>query len=68
MIWLQPKNLMFHDVLSTVGGLFELTLKYGKKSFFPYLQMGGKTQGWVAGNEFQNSNAFFRFGLSWYFN
>ncbi|MEA3452149.1 MAG: hypothetical protein U9Q83_09650, partial [Bacteroidota bacterium] len=67
IIWMQPENLFFQDAHGTLGGLFEMTFKYGKKNFFPYLQMGGKTQGWVAGNEFQNSNAFLRFGLSWYF-
>ncbi len=66
MLWLQPENLLFFDTKGKIGGLFELTLKYGKKSFFPYIKFGIKSQGWVAGNEFQSKNSYLDFGISWY--
>lgn len=67
MLWLQPENLLFYDSKSDIGGLADITLALGKKDFYPYLQIGYKTKGWVAANEFQGESKYFRFGLNWYF-
>lgn len=68
MVWLLPENLLFYDSKFDLGGLADITLALGKKSFYPYLQFGYKTKGWVAANEFQGESKYFRFGLSWYIN
>ncbi|MBN2891777.1 MAG: hypothetical protein JXL97_07910 [Bacteroidales bacterium] len=66
LIWFQPENLLFVDNNADFGGLIDLKLKMGKKTFFPYAQITAKTKGWVAGNEFQNQTFSFKAGLSWY--
>jgi len=65
-IWLQPENLMFTDVKSNFGGLISFKTKFGKKKFFPFIELSYKTKGWVAGEDFQEEHFSFRSGLSWY--
>lgn len=66
MIWLQPENQFFTDTRSKLGGLFELNLKIGGENVFSNFYFNYKTQGWVAGNVFQEKNISAGFGLSFY--
>ncbi len=65
-VWAQPANLLFSDKTISLGGAFNMNLKFGKEKFFPYIEFLAKTKGWLAGNEFQDDNFSIRFGMSWY--
>ncbi len=65
-VWLQPKNLLFFDTDSKIGGLIDFKLKFGKKHFYPYLSLTLKSKGWVAGYVEQNKYFSVRAGVSWY--
>jgi hypothetical protein len=67
MLWLQPQNLFFDDEKAKLGGMFSITLKLGKKNFYPYLRLRYKTGGWLAGDVFQTKNFSIQMGLNWRF-
>ncbi len=49
-LWLQPRDLLFHDGDARPGGLFKLALTFPVTDRLElYLQGGAKTRGWVAG-------------------
>lgn len=67
MAWLQPKDLSFTTSTAELGGLFDVKLKFSAtKNMFPYVQVVGKTNGWVAGEVFQEENFSVKAGLSFY--
>lgn len=64
MGWLQPKNLRFDSRVATPGGL--TSLRYGhalSRSLEVFAEVEGKTDGWVAGNVYLDSNISTRVGL-----
>ncbi len=62
--WLQPEDLSFTADNGTFGGLLGVRLSYAAGSFFPYMEVEGKTRGWVMGNEFLDPDASIRFGCT----
>lgn len=66
MFWLQPKDQLFKTDKATPGGLLQLRGKHQVgKNFFVYAEAEAKTEGWVAGNPYLNSNVTMRMGLYW---
>ena len=69
MLWLQPQDQQFYTDKGQAGGLIYAQLRSPKgKTWQPYLEVEGKTQGWVAGNPFLDANFTVRAGVSAYFN
>jgi hypothetical protein len=69
MLWLQPENQQFYTDKGRAGGLIYAQLRSPKgKTWQPYLEVEGKTQGWVAGNPYLDANFTVRAGVSAYFN
>ena len=63
-LWLQPKNQLFRDKDALPGGL--LALRLDARVVEPvslYVEVEGKTAGWVAGNEFLDASLAGRFGV-----
>ena len=65
MLWTQPNNQDFKTSKADLGGLI------GIKAYTPiykqikgFIDVAGKTNGWVAGNEFLNANLSVKLGLS----
>lgn len=64
LIGIQPTNQEFKTTNSSFMGLAECKLELKSKSWIhPYIELSAKTDGWVAGNEFLNSNFSCRFGI-----
>lgn len=64
MLWLQPKDQQFYTDQGQAGGLLYAQLRYPlSKTFQPYLEVEGKTQGWVAGTPFLTPNLTVRAGV-----
>jgi hypothetical protein len=69
MLWLQPKDQQFYTDQGQAGGLIYAQLRYPlSRTWQPYLEVEGKTQGWVAGNPFLPANLTVRAGISAYLN
>jgi hypothetical protein len=69
LIGLQPLNQSFKTSSSAFLGLAECKFELITKNFIhPYLEVSAKTNGWVAGNEFLNSNLSCRLGIVSRFN
>lgn len=64
MIWTQPKNQSFTTTENNLGGLLRLRGSYSFGMWLPYLELEGKTIGWVMGNIFLEENISLRCGLS----
>ncbi len=65
MLWIQPNQQDFKTSKAAMGGLI------GIKAYTPiykqakgFIEVTGKTNGWVAGNEFLNSNVSLNLGFS----
>ncbi len=57
MGWLQPENQAFDALQAAAGGLLSLRARYRTGTVFsPYVQVEGKTAGWVMGNVFLEPN------------
>ena len=64
MAWLQPQNQLFFSPKSQLGGLIEAKIQYPLlKSIYPYISVTAKTNGWVAGNVYLESNISGSLGL-----
>ncbi len=64
IVGLQPENQQFKTNNSEFLGLEECKLEMKMKNYIqPYLEFCAKTKGWVAGNEYLDSNVSFRFGI-----
>ena len=65
LIGLQPKGQQFMTRKAEFLGLLGLRVDFAaSQRFFPYIDLTAKTNGWVAGNEYLNSNASVRMGIS----
>ena len=65
--WQQPENQLYRDTQKRLGGLIELRILPPMGKFKPYLDLGYKTKGWVAGNPYLGNNFTFRIGGKWAF-
>ncbi|MBR5029135.1 MAG: hypothetical protein IKX51_07945 [Bacteroidales bacterium] len=66
MGWLQPKDMSFYTATGSFGGLAKARANYSiANSLDAYLEMGWKSNGWVAGNANLNDGFFLRTGLRW---
>lgn len=64
MGWLQPRNGLFYSRKASLGGMIEVKGYYPiSKYFSPYISVTAKTNGWVAGNIYLESNLSGSFGL-----
>ncbi|MBK8502473.1 MAG: hypothetical protein IPL46_09790 [Saprospiraceae bacterium] len=64
MLWMQPEDESFYAVDGKAGGLFQFRTHYNLSRYLSiYLECEAKTDGWVAGNPYLQSNANFRTGL-----
>lgn len=65
MAWLQPENQSFMTSDARFGGLLGVrgAYRFGK-SLLPYVEIEGKSKGWVMGNVFLNENISVNLGLS----
>jgi hypothetical protein len=65
LIGMQPKDQKFKTSSPEFLGLFGLRIDFmTHKNIFPYIDFTAKTNGWVAGNEFLDSNVSIRLGVS----
>lgn len=65
MFWVQPKDMSFYTAKGAVGGLVKARLSYHSRFIDPYLELGWKSKGWVAGNVCLNSCFSIRGGIRW---
>lgn len=68
MLWSQPKDFVFDTQEGAFGGLLGCRLHYHTGIISPYIELEGKTKGWVMGNVFLDENVSFRWGLNVRFN
>jgi hypothetical protein len=65
IIGLQPENQKFKTGSPEFLGLFGLRADFMvSKHFLPYIDFTAKTDGWVAGNEYLDSNVSVKIGIS----
>ncbi|MCS6929440.1 MAG: hypothetical protein NZM43_08105 [Saprospiraceae bacterium] len=64
MMWRQPENLSFTTDQGQLGGLIGLKARANLGRFSPYLEVEGKTAGWVMGNVFLEENVSLNAGLN----
>jgi hypothetical protein len=65
LLGMQPKDQVFTTGDPEFLGLLGCRVDFGvSKHFFPYFDLTLKTDGWVAGNEYLESNVSFKAGLS----
>lgn len=63
-VWLQPRDQRFETSSHVPGALGALRVAYSSsRSFEPYVEVEGKSAGWVAGQAWLGSNASVRAGL-----
>lgn len=63
-LWLQPGDQRFRDASHRPGALGSLRLAYSfATSFEPYVEVEGKSAGWVPGNVWLDANVSARAGL-----
>ena len=65
MGWIQPKDHLFHTSTGALGGLVKARACYNSRLVAPYLEMGWKSDGWVAGNANLSDGFFMKAGLRW---
>ena len=67
-VWLQPKDQNFRTSESEPGVLVSVKTEFPFwKRYTTYLEIEGKTPGWVAGNVFLDENVSMRAGVEWFF-
>jgi len=65
MVGTQPKDQVFKTGSHEFFSLFGLRIDFmASKHFLPYLDFTAKTDGWVAGNEYLDSNVSIKIGVS----
>lgn len=65
MLWVQPKDESFYATAGKFGGLLGARASYGINKFTNfYIELEGKSNGWVAGNPYLSNNLTTRLGLS----
>lgn len=65
MGWVQPKDHLFRTSEGAFGGLVKARASYSTRYVAPYLEVGWKSNGWVAGNVNLNDGFFMKAGLRW---
>jgi hypothetical protein len=64
-LWLQPRDQGFRTALTQPGGLVALRVRQATPArVAAFLELEGKTQGWVAGNVHLERNVSVRIGAS----
>jgi len=64
-LWFQPRDQSFSTATIQPGGLLAMRLGYEvTNAFSPYIEVEGKTAGWVAGNVALGESLAFRTGLT----
>lgn len=64
MLWTQPKNQSFFTNKAGLGAMLCIRGSYAMGHWFPYLEIEGKTDGWVMGNVFLEKNITLNMGIS----
>ena len=65
MGWIQPKDMLFFTPTGSFGGLAKARASYHYRFMDPYIELGCKSAGWVAGNANLDSGFFIKAGLRW---
>ncbi len=64
-MWLQPQDQQFRPTSGTVGGLAAIRVDHPLAARFgSYMELEGKTAGWVAGNVHLDANLSLRLGVT----
>lgn len=64
MLWVQPEGESFYAEKGKAGGLLQFRGRYPlSRHLSAYLEVEGKTDGWVAGNPYLDANINLRTGL-----
>ncbi|MCF6185453.1 MAG: hypothetical protein L3J56_12695 [Bacteroidales bacterium] len=63
-VWVQPKYQSFTTSEGTLGGLLGVRGSYKLGLIYPYIEIEGKTKGWVMGNVFLEDKVSLIMGLS----
>ncbi len=67
-LWLQPEEQMFKTKEAKLGGLASLRVGWsGFRNVEPFMEVTAKTEGWVAGNAYLDSNMSVQTGLIYRF-
>jgi hypothetical protein len=65
LLGMQPKNQDFRTSDPEFLGLFGLRVDFAiSKHILPFIDFSVKTNGWIAGNEYLNSNVSIKLGVS----
>ncbi|MFN3315427.1 MAG: hypothetical protein ACK40K_01350 [Raineya sp.] len=64
MLWTQPQDFDFNTRKKQFGGLLGCKARYNAGRLSPYLEVEGKTKGWVMGNVFLGENIGINAGLN----
>ncbi len=64
MLWMQPEALSFTTEKGQLGGMLGLKTRANLGLFSPYVEIEGKTKGWVMGNVFLEDNVSVNAGLN----
>jgi hypothetical protein len=64
MVWTQPDNQSFTEKKGSLGGLVNLRGALNLGMWSPYVEIEGKTKGWVMGNVFIEDNVSVIAGLN----
>lgn len=64
MGWLQPRDQKFAEKRAQAGGLLSLKLNHVySRALQPFVELEGKSEGWVAGNVYLDKNVSLRAGV-----
>ncbi|WP_448518504.1 hypothetical protein [Rhodoflexus sp.] len=63
-LWLQPKNLSFTEKSGELGGMLRVKVRANGKTFCPYIELQGKTAGWLMGDVFLEPNLSVNAGVN----
>ncbi|NJL76756.1 MAG: hypothetical protein HC892_18770 [Saprospiraceae bacterium] len=64
MLWIQPQDQSFTTNKGSLGGLLNFRGSLQLGTWFPYVELEGKTKGWVIGNVFLGENISLNCGLN----
>ena len=65
MGWVQPKDMLFKTNKGSFGGLVKAKVSYHSRFVDPYIELGWKSKGWVAGNANLDRGFFMKAGIRW---
>lgn len=64
LIWVQPNNQSFTTSEGSLGGLLKVKSSFDLGLITPYVEIEGKTKGWVMGSVFLDDNVSLTTGLN----